>query len=67
MLLLSERGRFDSSLPSDEYLEGFKEARRMPTKICGWFTEGFDTADLQEAKALLEELGHCWKIGSLKQ
>ena len=22
----------------------------------GWFTEGFDTADLQEAKALLEEL-----------
>jgi predicted ATPase len=25
--------------------------------IYGWFTEGFDTADLQEAKALLEELG----------
>ena len=24
--------------------------------IYGWFTEGFDTADLQEAKALLEEL-----------
>jgi len=23
--------------------------------IYGWFTEGFDTADLQEAKALLEE------------
>jgi len=23
----------------------------------GWFTEGFETADLQEAKALLEELG----------
>jgi predicted ATPase len=23
---------------------------------CMWFTEGFDTADLQEAKALLEEL-----------
>ena len=23
----------------------------------GWFTEGFDTADLQEAKALLAELG----------
>ena len=22
----------------------------------GWFTEGFDTADLQEAKSLLEEL-----------
>jgi predicted ATPase len=26
------------------------------TPIYGWFTEGFDTADLQEAKALLEEL-----------
>ena len=24
--------------------------------IYGWFTEGFDTADLQDAKALLEEL-----------
>jgi len=25
-------------------------------EIYGWFTEGFDTKDLQEAKALLEEL-----------
>jgi predicted ATPase len=25
--------------------------------VYGWFTEGFDTADLQEAKALLEALG----------
>jgi hypothetical protein len=25
--------------------------------IYGWFTEGFDTADLKEAKALLDELG----------
>ena len=25
-------------------------------EIDGWFTEGFDTADLQEAKALLAEL-----------
>jgi predicted ATPase len=25
--------------------------------IYGWFTEGFDTADLQEAKALLDALG----------
>ena len=32
------------------------EARQMLTDIYGWFTEGFDTADLQEAKALLEEL-----------
>jgi hypothetical protein len=25
-------------------------------EIYGWFTEGFDTADLKDAKALLEEL-----------
>lgn len=32
------------------------EARRMLAEIYGWFTEGFDTPDLIEAKALLEEL-----------
>jgi predicted ATPase len=32
------------------------EARELLREIYGWFTEGFDTADLQEAKALLEEL-----------
>jgi predicted ATPase len=32
------------------------EARALLVPIYGWFTEGFDTADLQEAKALLEEL-----------
>jgi tetratricopeptide (TPR) repeat protein len=32
------------------------EARQMLAEIYGWFTEGFDTADLQEARALLEEL-----------
>jgi predicted ATPase len=32
------------------------EASELLTPIYGWFTEGFDTADLQEAKALLEEL-----------
>jgi len=33
------------------------EARDLLAPIYGWFTEGFDTADLQEAKALLEALG----------
>jgi class 3 adenylate cyclase/predicted ATPase len=33
-----------------------EEARQMLAEIYGWFTEGFDTRDLQEAKALLEEL-----------
>ena len=32
------------------------EAHEMLAAIYGWFTEGFDTKDLQEAKALLEEL-----------
>jgi len=32
------------------------EARTMLTDIYGWFTEGYDTADLKEAKALLDEL-----------
>jgi predicted ATPase len=32
------------------------EARQMLAETYGWFTEGFDTADLKEAKVLLEEL-----------
>jgi predicted ATPase len=32
------------------------EARDLLAPIYGWFTEGFDTADLQEAKALLDAL-----------
>jgi len=33
------------------------EARDLLAPIYGWFTEGFETADLKEAKALLDELG----------
>jgi tetratricopeptide (TPR) repeat protein len=33
-----------------------EEARSMLAEIYNWFTEGFDTADLKDAKALLEEL-----------
>ena len=32
------------------------EARTMLAEIYGWFTEGFDTADLKDAKTLLDEL-----------
>ena len=32
------------------------DARELLAPIYGWFTEGFDTADLQDARALLEEL-----------
>jgi predicted ATPase len=41
--LLAKQGRRD-------------EARAMLAKIYGWFTEGFDTAELKDAKALLDEL-----------
>jgi predicted ATPase len=33
------------------------EARDILAPVYGWFTEGFDTPDLKEAKALLDELG----------
>ena len=36
--------------------EGAMEARELLSPIYGWFTEGFDTLDLKEAKALLDEL-----------
>jgi predicted ATPase len=42
--LLAKQGRRD-------------EARAMLAEIYGWFTEGFDTRDLKDAKALLDELG----------
>jgi predicted ATPase len=32
------------------------KARNLLAPVYGWFTEGFDTLDLKEAKALLEEL-----------
>ena len=41
--LLAKQGRRD-------------EARAMLAEIYNWFTEGFDTADLKDAKALLDEL-----------
>lgn len=34
-----------------------QELRTMLAEIYDWFTEGFDTADLKDAKALLYELG----------
>jgi predicted ATPase len=33
-----------------------RQARELSAPVYGWFTEGFDTRDLKEAKALLEEL-----------
>ena len=33
-----------------------QQARELLAPVYGWFTEGFDTRDLREAKALMEEL-----------
>ncbi|HEV2336860.1 MAG TPA: hypothetical protein VGS13_15255 [Stellaceae bacterium] len=33
-----------------------QEARELLAPVYGWFTEGFDTADLKDAKALLDAL-----------
>jgi predicted ATPase len=35
-----------------------EEAQSVLSEVYGWFTEGFDTCDLQEAKKLLQELAH---------
>jgi hypothetical protein len=34
------------------------EAHQMLSALYNWFTEGFDTVDLKEAKTLIEELSH---------
>ena len=34
-----------------------QQARELLAPVYGWFTEGFETLDLKEAKALLDELG----------
>ena len=36
----------------------------MLAEVYNWFTEGFDTKDLQEAQALIEELGKMAKRGN---
>lgn len=41
-----------------------KKAHRMLSAVYNWFTEGFDTKDLQEAKTLIEELGRMAKWGN---
>jgi predicted ATPase len=41
------------ALTSDRKVQ---QARELLAPVYGWFTEGFDTRDLREAKVLLEEL-----------
>jgi len=42
--------------PRTPLARGKVQQAREPAPVYGWFTEGLDTRDLKEAKALLEEL-----------
>ena len=39
------------------------DARKLLNDVFAWFTEGFDTADPRDARALLNELGETKKVG----
>jgi hypothetical protein len=41
-----------------------EEARQLLAPVYGWFTEGFDTLDLKEAKVLLDD---CRREGIFRQ
>jgi predicted ATPase len=43
-----------------------KQARELLAPVYDWFTEGFDLQDLQDAKALLEELRHNRRTGTAR-
>jgi hypothetical protein len=48
------------------FIEGRKRNFLRECPRWSWFTEGFDTADLQEAKTLLEELGEGSRTSGLR-
>jgi class 3 adenylate cyclase len=61
--LITEAGGFVAKYMGDGVLARLwrdrgkrQQARDLLAPIYGWFTEGFDTLDLKEAKALLDEL-----------
>ncbi len=56
MMTVEAEGSANLSRPWQRKM-GCDLIRQSFTEVYGWFTEGFDTADLQEAKALLDELG----------
>ena len=51
-----QKSRRYRSAPGKHVLDGTRRARAMLAEIYNWFTEGFDTADLKDAKTLLDEL-----------
>jgi predicted ATPase len=56
--IAGQRGSVEARKPEERPSSALAEAHHMLTEVYNWFTEGFDTKDLQEAKTLIEELGH---------
>ena len=57
LLLLQQLPRSRTSVRAAWRDQGkVQQARELLAPVYGWFTEGFDTRDLKEAKAWLEEL-----------
>jgi hypothetical protein len=58
--LVTRKALFGAVWPGTAVTDGMltkgEEARQLLAPVSGWFTEGFDTADLQEAGALLDAL-----------
>ena len=55
MALAQQAVTLDDTLSVTQALEAGQRAVAMLSEIYNWFTEGFDTVDLKEAKVLLEE------------
>jgi predicted ATPase len=48
--------QIEAAVPARKAMNDPQQAHELLAPVYGWFTEGFDTRDLKEAKALLEEL-----------
>jgi hypothetical protein len=63
---VTQAGRRDEPVAANERAGRREERRELLAPILGWFTEGYDTADLTEARSILEALkltagrGHLW-------
>jgi hypothetical protein len=63
---VTQAGRREEPVAANERAGRREERRELLAPILGWFTEGYDTADLTEARSILEALkltagrGHLW-------
>ncbi len=66
LVRLRQQQATQSASRTTQHVPGIRlnEAHQMLSEVYNWFTEGFDTKDLQEAKVLLEDLKHRTKGAS---